>query len=284
MAQAMGHGQYKEPANRLHLVHKGAGIRKDGLHRSLGASLRAIWQIDNKATATQTREIVLLRLKAVLDTFTMLELPEIVWTAYNLGAGSLDSGMTKRLEELGKDGAKGFSLSSCHRKLAEFREAVIRSFEREQPLLRETDLRNASLWLQENARPDHSVSSRESSGVTNLYNTIRGMRDPEQAVIDQLLQVRICGLADSGGKLIPARLGADGDWVCVFTDEYLFREYRAAAKANWPHTSKPGHEIIREAARGSMGVLINPSHRLGTGIDATLPLPSKRVAEIAASL
>jgi len=284
MVHVAEQGRYKEPANHLHLIHKGAGIRKDGLHRSLGASLRAIWRIDDNATAAQVREIVLLRLKAVLDTFTLPELPEIVWTAYNLGARSQDSGMTERLKELSEDGSRGLSLSSCGRKFADFREAAIESFKREQPLLREADLRIASRWLKENVRPDHPVSSPEPTGVTTLSEIIREMRHPERAVIKQFLQVRIYGPANPAGKLIPARLGAEGDWFCVFTDEHLFREYRAAAKADWQPISKPGHEVIREAARGSMGVLINPSHRLGTGIDGTLPLPAGRVAEVAASL
>ncbi len=254
--------------DRLHHIHARAGIRQDGLGRSLGPELRAIWGIAEGAEPGRVREIVLLRLNRVLGQFTDPVLPEIVWTAYNLGVDPAESGagMVGRLRRMVDRGRVAISERTCTRRFYRFLSGVKNSLDAPQPELTEEDLRLASYWLDGNIRPGHDRLSRMSP------------------VVRMFLDGRVCGPADETGAPLPDSLEGHGDWFCVFTDDRLFAEYRAATGAGWARVGhRTGREVVRAAAGRSeaTGVLVNPRPIRGAGIDAALPLPPSEIARLA---
>ncbi|MDT7726711.1 MAG: hypothetical protein QOI21_3287 [Actinomycetota bacterium] len=285
MAQSRRH-KPDNLAKCLRSIHRGTGIWQDDLHGSLGPGLRAIWGVADNATATQVREIVLLRLKSLLDTRTDPKLPVIVWTAYNLGAAPGTTGMVARFNGLREAGRAGFSERSCTRPFYKFVEALERSLADEHPPLGDADLLTAAGWLAKNIRPERGRLSINIGEGAALYNAIRALRTPVEEPIRRFLIAPVYGPVTELGTMLPARLGKHGTWLCVFTDEHLLDEYRGAAKTNWRTARKHGREVVLEAADGPVptGVLVNPSPRRGTGIDASLPLPPELIARVAATL
>jgi hypothetical protein len=276
-----------KPEDGLRSIHRGIGIWEDDLHESMGERLRAIWGVPDNATPSRVREIVLLRLKAVLDTQVHPKLFVVVWTTYNLGVPTVSSGMAERLGRLSDDRPVGFSRSSCDRLFRSFLKVAERSLANEHPALEERDLRAAAGYLEANVRPDRGILLGSSSEGASLHNAIRALRAPADEPIRQFLTTPVHGPVTEAGALQVAELGKHGSWLCVFADKHLLDEYRCAAKANWPRTTrKNGREVILEAAGQTplVGVLVNPSHQRGTGIEASLPLPPELIKRVAADL
>ncbi|KFU78699.1 hypothetical protein [Amycolatopsis lurida] len=259
--------------DRLHHVHARAGIRQDGLHHALGPELRGIWGIAEDAEPGRVREIVLLRLNRVLERFADPLMPEIVWTAYNLGVDQVHggAGMVGRIRTMVDRGRVPVSERTCTRRFYDFLGSVKNSLDGFQEDLTGEDFRLASRWIAENVRPE-----REPTGGAP--------RDPVPSVMRMFLDGTVCGPADEAGAPVPARLGAHGDWLCVFTDERLLAEYRAVTGAGWGRIRhRTGREVVLAAARraAATGVLVNPRPTRGTGIHAALPLSPESVARLA---
>ncbi|MFI7115073.1 hypothetical protein [Amycolatopsis sp. NPDC049868] len=256
--------------DRLHHVHARAGIRQDGLLRALGPELRGIWGIAEDAEAGRVREIVLLRLNRVLERFADPLMPEIVWTAYNLGVDPVNggAGMVGRIRTMVGRGRVAVSERTCTRRFYDFLGSVKNSLDGFQEDLTGEDFRLASRWIAENVRP-------ERTGGTP--------RDPVPSVMRMFLDGTVCGPADEAGAPIPARLGAHGEWFCVFTDERLLAEYRAVTGAGWVRIRhRTGREVVLAAARrdAATGVLVNPRPTRGAGIHAALPLTPDSIARL----
>ncbi|KZB81578.1 hypothetical protein [Amycolatopsis regifaucium] len=264
--------------DRLHHIHARAGIRQEGLGRALGPELRAIWGIPEDAEPERVREIVLLRLNRVLGRFADPLMPEIVWTAYNLGVDPADgeSGMVGRLRGLVGRGQVAVSERTCTRRFYEFLASVKNSLDGFQEDLTGEDFRLASQWLTRNVRPD-----REELASPSALPEVP--REPVSPVLRTFLERTVWGPADPAGAPLPARLGTHGDWFCVFTDERLLTEYRAATGAGWPRIHRrTGREVVAAAAGRAVatGVLVNPRPIRGSGIDAALPLSPDSVARL----
>ncbi|ANN15732.1 hypothetical protein SD37_08735 [Amycolatopsis orientalis] len=253
--------------DRLHHIHARAGIRQDGLAEALGPELRAIWGIAEDAEPGRVREIVLLRLNRVLERFADPLMPEIVWTAYNLGVDPADgaSGMVGRIRAMVGRGRVAVSERTCTRRFYEFLGNVKNSLDGFQEDLTGEDFRLAARWIAENVRPEREAPA------------------PGPTAMRMFLDGTVWGPADEGGAPIPARLGGYGDWFCVFTDERLLAEYRAATGAGWGRVRhRTGREVVLAAARRgvSTGVLVNPSPVPGAGIQAALPLSPDSIARL----
>ncbi|MEU3767631.1 hypothetical protein AB0E55_21475 [Amycolatopsis keratiniphila] len=256
--------------DRLHHVHARAGIRQDGLRHALGPELREIWGIAEDAEPGRVREIVLLRLNRVLERFADPLMPEIVWTAYNLGVDPVHggAGMVGRIRTMVGRGRVAVSERTCTRRFYDFLGSVKNSLDGFQEDLTGEDFRLASRWIAENVRPEREQNPR----------------DPVPSVMRMFLDGTVCGPADEAGAPIPARLGAHGDWLCVFTDERLLAEYRAVTGAGWARIRhRTGREVVLAAARreAATGVLVNPRPTRGAGIHAALPLSPDSIARLA---
>ncbi|ONF67815.1 hypothetical protein [Amycolatopsis keratiniphila] len=256
--------------DRLHHVHARAGIRQDGLRHALGPELRDIWGIAEDAEPGRVREIVLLRLNRVLERFADPLMPEIVWTAYNLGVDPVHggAGMVGRIRTMVGRGRVAVSERTCTRRFYDFLGSVKNSLDGFQEDLTGEDFKLAARWIAENVRPEREQNPR----------------DPVPAVMRMFLDGTVCGPADEAGAPIPARLGAHGDWLCVFTDERLLAEYRAVTGAGWARIRhRTGREVVLAAARrdAATGVLVNPRPTRGAGIHAALPLSPDSIARLA---
>ncbi|OKJ92039.1 MULTISPECIES: hypothetical protein [Amycolatopsis] len=256
--------------DRLHHVHARAGIRQDGLRRALGPELRDIWGIAEDAEAGRVREIVLLRLNRVLERFADPLMPEIVWTAYNLGVDPVNggAGMVGRIRTMVGRGRVAVSERTCTRRFYDFLGSVKNSLDGFQEDLTGEDFRLASRWIAENVRPERE----------------RNPSEPVPSVMRMFLDGTVCGPADEAGAPIPARLGAHGEWLCVFTDERLLAEYRAVTGAGWARIRhRTGREVVLAAAGrdAATGVLVNPRPTRGAGIHAALPLSPDSIARLA---
>ncbi|WP_409496431.1 hypothetical protein [Amycolatopsis sp. cmx-11-12] len=255
--------------DRLHHVHARAGIRQVGLSRALGPELRAIWGIADDAEPGRVREIVLLRLNRVLERFADPLMPEIVWTAYNLGVDPVDggAGMVGRIRAMVSRGRVAVSERTCTRRFYDFLGSVKNSLDGFQEDLTGEDFRLASRWIAGNVRPERDEPAR----------------GPEPTVMRMFLDGTVWGPADEAGAPLPARVGGQGDWFCVFTDERLLAEYRAATGAGWMRVRhRTGREVVLAAARRGVatGVLVNPSPVPGAGIHAALPLSPDSIARL----
>ncbi|WP_410652185.1 hypothetical protein [Amycolatopsis sp. cmx-4-54] len=256
--------------DRLHHVHARAGIRQEGLRRALGPELRGIWGIAEDAEPGRVREIVLLRLNRVLERFADPLMPEIVWTAYNLGVDPVHGGvgMVGRIRTMVGRGRVPVSERTCTRRFYDFLGSVKNSLDGFQEDLTGEDFRVAARWIAENVRPERE----------------RSPRDPVPSVMRMFLDGTVWGPADEAGAPVPARLGAHGDWLCVFTDERLLAEYRAVTGAGWGRIRhRTGREVVLAAAgrAAATGVLVNPRPTRGAGIHAALPLSPESVARLA---
>ncbi|MEC3980348.1 hypothetical protein [Amycolatopsis sp. H20-H5] len=155
------------PDDRVQYIHAGAGLRQDHLHEALGVELRRIWRVAEDETPAEVRAIVVLRLKNVLDSMADLRLPEIVWTAYNLGAGTAahDGGIIHRLDRLGGAKRKGMSGPTCTRLFYGFLATLRESLGKEQEcVLSAEDLALATAWLNADVRPP-GLSAGLSAGM-----------------------------------------------------------------------------------------------------------------------
>ena len=88
---------------------------------------------------------------------------------------------------------------------------------------------------------------------------------------------------DAEGQLLVMQHTTRGAWLCVFTDQERFDEYRTATAAHWPTCAQhTGHDLAVLAAERTVptGILVNPSPRHGSGADATLPLPPETVVHL----
>ncbi|MEV6909546.1 hypothetical protein [Amycolatopsis sp. NPDC051071] len=275
----------RKAKDRLHHIHARAGIRQDGLGSALGPELRAIWDIADDAETGRVREIVLLRLNRVLTQFADPLLPEIVWTAYNLGVDPAEpgGGMVGRLKGMVGHGRVPVSERTCTRRFYRFLDSVKKSLDGEQEAITDEDLGVASRWLTGNARPGPAIPE-PAAAPDELSAAIRGLRAPVPPVLRMFLDGRVLGPADGAGGPLLAGLGPRGDWFCVFTGERLLAEYRAATGAGWSRTGRwSGRDVVRVAAGRirPTGVLVNPSPVRGSGIDAALPLPPEEIARLA---
>ncbi|WP_207898459.1 hypothetical protein [Amycolatopsis pittospori] len=271
--------------DRLHHIHARAGIRQDALGRALGPELRAIWGIADDAEPGRVREIVLLRLNRVLGQFADPLMPEIVWTAYNLGVDpeDADAGMVGRLKAMVRRGRVKVSERTCTRRFYEFLAGVKNSLDGFQEDFTGKDFELASKWLAGNVRPGPDEPAPDAI-PDGLSTAIRGLRDPVPSVMRMFLDGRVHGPSDGSGGPLVAGLGAHGDWFCVFTDERLLVAYRQATRAGWARSGRwSGREVVRAAAGRirPTGVLVNPSPVRGSGIDAALPLPPAEIARLA---
>lgn len=271
--------------NRVQVIHARAGIWQDGLHGSLEPELCAVWGITRDAAPGRVREIVLLRLKRVLDEFTDASMPEIVWTAYNLGVDQPDAeaGMVERVRSLVKTERVGVSERTCTRRFYRYLDRVRESLEAPQPVLTDEELRLASGWLAGNLRPG-SEPPESATGTDGLSAAIRGLRAPVPSVVRMFLDGGVCVPTSENGTPLVARLGALGDWLCVFTDIRLFAEYRASTGVHWSQIGhRTGREVVLAAAGRTepTGVLVNPGPQRGSGIDVALPLPPDEVVRLA---
>lgn len=263
-------------------IHKRKGIWQDGLASVMGPELLERWGIAEDAEASRVREIVLLRLSRVLKQFPITELHLIVWTAYNLGAASPEeeSGVVRRLERLVDEGGVECSFRTCARRFNDtFLPAVVKSLSAEQSAITDEDLAMASRWLAANIRPD---APQPAAG--GLSSAIRGLRAPMEPVLKMFLDGPVHGPADRDGVPLTAKLGARGEWLCVFTGEGLLAGYRESTGAGWPRIGRwTGRDVVRMAAGRIFptGILIDPSPALGAGADATLPLPPEEIARLA---
>jgi len=259
--------------DRLHHIHARAGIQQDGLRRALGPELRDIWGVADDAEPGRVREIVLLRLNRVLERFADPLMPEIVWTAYNLGVDPVNggAGMVGRIRTMVKRGRVAVSERTCTRRFYDFLGTVKNSLDGFQEDLTGEDFRVASGWISGNVRPERE----QNDGA---------LRDPVPSVMRMFLDGTVWGPADEAGAPVPARLGTHGDWLCVFTDERLLAEYRAITGAGWARIRpRTGREVVLAAARRDVatGVLVNPRPTRGAGIHAALPLSPDSIARLA---
>ncbi|MFK0249638.1 hypothetical protein ACIQUM_33480 [Amycolatopsis azurea] len=269
----------EKPENAVHRVHARNGLWQDGLARALGPELRRIWGIADDAEPGRVREIVLVRLNRVLVGLNRPEMPAIVWAAYNVGVSSPgeESGSVERLNRLIEEGGVKRSFRTCTRRLDEFLQAVKDGLSAVQEPITDEELGWAARKLAENSRHD----APEPAG---LSAAIRRLRAPVEPVLKMFLDDTVHGPADGDGVPLTAKLGAGGEWFCVFTEERLLAGYRESTGANWPRTERwAGRDVVRTAAGRIFptGVLINPSPVAGTGIDATLPLPPDEIARLA---
>ncbi|EME58731.1 hypothetical protein [Amycolatopsis decaplanina] len=273
----------KKPEDSVLGIHKRNGIWQDGLARVMGPELLDRWGIEEDAEASRVREIVLVRLNRVLGQFSKPEMPLIVWTAYNLGAASPDeeSGVVRRLERLVEQGGVGCSVRTCTRRFNDiFLPAVVKSLSAGQSVITGEDLGRASRWLAGNIRPGAPEPVAVPGG---LSAAIRGLRTPMAPVLKMFLDGPVHGPADGDGVPLAAKLGARGEWLCVFTGEGLLATYRESTGARWTRTGRwTGRDVVRTAAGRIFptGILIDPSPAMGAGADATLPLPPEEIARL----
>nr|WP_233598972.1 MULTISPECIES: SseB family protein [unclassified Amycolatopsis] len=272
----------KKPEDSVLGIHKRNGIWQDGLARVMGPELLERWGIAEDAEASRVREIVLLRLNRVLVQFASPEMSVIVWTAYNLGAASPgeESGVVRRLERLVDQGGVECSVRTCTRRFNDiFLPDVVKSLSAGQSPITDEDLGRASRWLAANIRPD--VPEPVADG---LSAAIRGLRTPMDPVLKMFLDGPVHGPADGDGVPLAAKLGARGEWLCVFTGEELLATYRESTGASWARTGRwTGRDVVRTAAGRIFptGILIDPSPSIGAGAEATLPLPPDEIARLA---
>nr|WP_246481216.1 hypothetical protein [Amycolatopsis umgeniensis] len=247
----------------------------------MGPELLDRWGIAEDAEPGRVREIVLLRLHRVLERFADPLMPEIVWTAYNLGTASRDeeSGVVRRLEKMVDEGRVGRGVRTCTRRFnGDFLPAVVKSLGTAQSPITDEDLVRASRWLAGNIRPGAEESA------DGLSAAIRGLRSPMTPVLKMFLDGPVHGPVDGAGVPLAAKLGAGGEWFCVFTGERLLAAYRESTGAVWDRTGRwTGRDVVRTAAGRIFptGVLVNPSPARGSGVDATLPLPPDEIARLA---
>ncbi|OKJ92042.1 hypothetical protein [Amycolatopsis sp. CB00013] len=274
----------KKPEDSVLGIHKRNGIWQDGLATVMGPELLERWGIAEDAEASRVREIVLVRLNRVLDQFRKPEMPVIVWTAYNLGAGSPgeESGVVRRLERLVGQGEVERSVRTCTRRFNDvFLPAVVKSLSGGQSAITDGDLARASRWLAANIRPGAPEPAAAAGG---LSTAIKRLRAPMEPVLKMFLDGTVHGPADGEGVPLAAKLGTQGEWLCVFTGEGLLAAYRESAGAGWPRIGRwTGRDVVRTAAGRIFptGILIDPSPVMGAGADATLPLPPEEIARLA---
>src|SRR5947208_9567965 len=111
--------------------------------------------------------------------------------------------------------------------------------------------------------------------------------DPEDGAVDDLLALFLrspihCPTG-SDQQPLSARLGARGDWLCVFTEQRLLDDYRDATGARWPASAVyTGQDLaqLASALPEPTGILINPSPRRGTGTEASLSLPPEIISRV----
>ncbi|WP_342364858.1 hypothetical protein [Amycolatopsis alba] len=272
----------ERPEDRVRRIHARNGLWQDGLSRALGPDLLARWGIGEDADASRVREIVLVRLNRVLAQFSEPELSVIVWTAYNVGAASPDekSGVVQRLERLVEEGGVDCGLRTCTRRFYEkFLPALEKSLGAVQRPVTDEELDQASRRLAGNSRP----GAPEPAVQDGLSAAIRRLRAPVEPVLKMFLDNTVHGPADDDGVPLAAKPGGI-EWFCVFTEEKLLTGYQESTGANWPRTCRwTGRDVVRTAAGRILptGVLINPSPVVGTGIEATLPLPPEEIARLA---
>lgn len=118
---------------------------------------------------------------------------------------------------------------------------------------------------------------------TRLARSVRQMNTPAITLVDEALRNFL------SDKVYEPRLGSGratvnteiGDWLCVFSDVDRLVVYRDAVGADWSHPplAKTGAEIVLEIVHSGqrLGILCDPSPRLGGSSQDTLMLPPDEV-------
>jgi hypothetical protein len=271
----------KEIKDSLRVLQKGRGIWKENLHDSLRPALRELWSVPVDAMPDRVRQIVIVRLKSLVDVFTSdPHVQTCVWNAYGLGANR-NAGLMERRAALYKRVGRRQSPSTQGRTFDCFLELLLKSVDSAPfPEPTAAELRAARGWLEKNTPPGYPDPSAEYE----LTAAIRNLDNPVRSVLRSFLESTVHVPVTEAGVLIRAQLEDRGHWLFAFLDEHALAHYRTAAGANWTRIeSMLGRDVISEAAHSPTpaGVLINPAPGPDADIDTTLPLPPEIVAELA---
>ena len=252
-------------------LQKGDGVRRLDLHGDLGPELRRIWHIADDDPPSRVAAIVFLRLEAVLDRLNRSKLEMIVRTAYNTGTRPLAGNKGDRLKSL----ADGPSPRTCDRRLEPFQKLLAKSLSGPQPDLDPDELRRAERRFEAHAAIAESSLRESGSGPLSVL--------PSE--VDHFLRTFAadswCAPAGRDGDALTVALGARGSWVCVFDTPDRLAVYRSAAGVPWgTEIVRKGRELVGTALLRPepAGILVNPSHRRGTGTAQSVALPPSVLA------
>src|SRR5207248_8961339 len=120
-------------------------------------------------------------------------------------------------------------------------------------------------------RADHNQSRRFS-----LCSTPDAEGEDVERLLALFLRSSLHCPTGPGGQHLRAKLGTNGNWLCVFTGQHLFDRYReATGTTSLISTVLTGQELVLLARSfpDPTGVLINPSPQQDTGAEMSFPVP-----------
>lgn len=263
-------------------LHKNLGVQQSNLYDRLGPELRALWRIGGDDLLSDVRRKVIAALQEVVaEVGSGEDLETVVSYRYNYSLPPEVSKLALGTRELRLQRLKGpgFSPRNVLRIIKPFQEEMRKRLTRPLPLTVDTTApEGLATPVAETRVPGSGRPTR-----TRLATSVRRMNSPAIALVDEALRNFLSGDVyeprPAGGRVIVNT--ETGDWLCVFSDVDRLTVYRDAVGADWSHPplAKTGREIILEIVRSGqrVGILCDPSPRLGGSSQETLMLPPDEV-------